>query len=410
MTREPNIKGLEDFFHEGDKYSHRFFAGRQELISAIERSVDSMRNDIERVSVAKVGSEQRTWLIQGSPGAGKTALQRHLRQRWQADKNGPIVVDWGSDKVLDEHLLATKLANAILPEGAELLMSYPSALNGMLTIYDLQKLYHNPRFPKLRRFLLPFARSKTAEPRPVVLMLDDIHAMNPKADILIHGLHIGTCGVPILPLLTGLSWSLRRLMDKGISRFAISTMNHVQTLEQLRPEEAAESVKLMLKEYYVTSNETEEIANWIAKLSDGWPQHLHYYMRALAGDLVTKGGNLSKVNRDGIQAEGDAKRKSYYLDRLKDTQVIRQTGLLAEVARFISDDGCDYSKLVYMLEGKRWQHGTNSADVMPKNMKPADFIQDLIRAGIVQINYTQVIIPIPSFRQFLIEYHDREDN
>ena len=68
--REPDIDGLEDFFRKGNKNSPRFFAGRRELISAIETTVNELSNDIRRLSIEEVRSEQRTWLIQGAPGAG----------------------------------------------------------------------------------------------------------------------------------------------------------------------------------------------------------------------------------------------------------------------------------------------------------------------------------------------------
>ena len=93
-------------------------------------------------------------------------------------------------------------------------------------------------------------------------------------------------------------------------------MSHVQTLALLQPEEAAESVNLMLRAYHVSGKETEDIASWIAGMSDGWPQHLRHYMRALAGSLAANQGNLSEVNQHWIKAEGDAKRQAYYLDRL----------------------------------------------------------------------------------------------
>ena len=71
MKHEPDIEGLEDFFHEGDKNSPRFLAGRREIISAIEETVDKLCKQIDQLPVSEVHPKQSTWLIQGAPGAGK---------------------------------------------------------------------------------------------------------------------------------------------------------------------------------------------------------------------------------------------------------------------------------------------------------------------------------------------------
>ena len=428
MTNEPDIKGLQKFFNKGDKNSPQFFAGRQELISAIESTVDELREQIDQLPISDVHPKQSTWLIQGAPGAGKTTLQWYLRDRWIADKNGPIVVEGVLGEVHDRHQLTVDIANAMLPKGAELLMTSrtvaryagvnakvtlgrttsESMQRGALTLTDLRTLYHSPRFPWFRR-LLSFGRHKTTKPRPIVLMLDEIQSMEAETDNLIRDLHAGIRGVPILLLLAGLVWSRERLKEAGVLRFVTDKAGHVQTLAPLQPEEAAESVKLMLKEHYVTGNEIEDIASWIARLSDGWPQHLHHYMRALAGELVVKKGNLSEVNRDCIQAEGDAKRQSYYLDRLQDTRVVEHSGVLAQAARTIGDSGCRYKELVRTLNGYHRREDSEPDEVLPENMKPRAFIREMIRSGIAHRISKQVKIPIPSFKQFLIEYHDRED-
>ncbi len=428
MARDPDIKGLRDFFREGDKNSPQFFAGRREIILEVEATVNELRNDVNRLPISDVHPKQQTWLIQGAPGAGKTALQWYLRDRWLADKDGPVVVDVVLGELSDRQQLTSRIADRMLPNGAERLMteravSHTAGVESKVTFSrtksqsvqrsplvpsDLARLYKKSKLHWLRRFL-PFVCRKTAEPRPIVLIIDEIQAMNSIAGEVLHDLHVGVQGVPIVLLLAGLAWSSERLKEAGVSRFVSGNLNHVQTLGPLQPQEAAESVKLMLEEYYVTGKETEDIARWIAKLSDGWPQHLRHYMRALAGDLAAKRGNLSEVSRDWIQAEGDAKRQSYYLDRLQGTRIVRRKGVLAEVARFIGDDGCLYNELEDMLESRRWQHEMASADVMPKNMEPSEFIQELIRSGIAHSMGARVTIPIPSFRRFLIEYNTRKD-
>ena len=119
VTVEPDIKGRDKFYDQGDKNSPQFFAGRRELISAIETTVDNLRDDIGRLLIAKVTSNQKTWLIQGAPGAGKTALQQYLSERWEADKDGSVVVNALLGELTDRDKLTAKIANSMLPKGED---------------------------------------------------------------------------------------------------------------------------------------------------------------------------------------------------------------------------------------------------------------------------------------------------
>ena len=422
MTGEPDIKGLDKFYDQGDKNSPQFFAGRQELISAIETTVDNLRDDIRRLPIAKVTSNQRTWLIQGAPGAGKTALQQYLSERWEADKDGPVVVSALLGELAERDKLTANIENSMLPKGEDQLRTERTVSRtavvqakftasrttsepvprSALNLAELQRLYQKPRMHWLRR-LLPLGHRKVTEPWPIVLIIDEIQAMNSEAGEVLHDLHVGVAGLPVILLLAGLAWSQERLREAGISRFNTGKMSHVQTLAPLQPEEAAESVKLMLRAYHVSGKETEDIASWIAGMSDGWPQHLRHYMRALAGNLAAKQGNLDKVDRDWIKAEGDLKRQAYYVDRLESSSVGTYKSLLKDVAHFIGEKGCSYRELGDMLEGRHWERGTPSEDALPKNMESEEFIREMIRAGLIHKVDAEVIIPIPSFRKFMIE-------
>ena len=425
MTNEPDIKGLEEFYTDGDKNSPRFFAGRREIVSAIETTVDKLRKDIGRLPIAQVRSNQRTWLIQGAPGAGKTALQEYLTERWKADNKAPVVVDLQLDQLHDQQELTAQIADRIMPDGAQLLMtghtvSHTAGVDASVTasrtttesvqqrelrLRDLQRLYRKPNMHWLQR-LLPFGRRKVAEPRPIVLMIDEIQTMAPDCDKVLLDLHMGVRGLPAVLLLAGLAWSQERLREAGISRFNTGEISHLQTLPPLQLEEAAESVKLMLRAYHVTGVETEEIASWIAGMSDGWPQHLRHYMRALAGELAARKGKLREVNRDWIKAEGDKKRQAYYKSRATSPKIMGCTVVLADVARFIGVNYCRYSELVKMLNGRRWQEDLDPAEILPEGMKPQEFIQEMIRSGMIHSDDHRVQIPIPSFRRFLMEHYE----
>ena len=69
-------------------------------------------------------SSQETWLIQGAPGAGKSALLSYLQSSWKARVNGPVAVRIAPNTLRNENNVTRIIANRIIPEfGVEILNS-----------------------------------------------------------------------------------------------------------------------------------------------------------------------------------------------------------------------------------------------------------------------------------------------
>ena len=82
--------------------------------------------------------------------------------------------------------------------------------------------------------------------------------------------------------------------------------------------------------------------------------------------------------------------------------IAKCTVLLAEVAQTIGATGCHLADLEEMLEDRFWKKN-NVRSTMPKNMEPTEFIEAMVVAGMVHRVDTTLTIPIPSFRQHLID-------
>ncbi len=424
MLNEEQILSLRKVQNRTDKEHALYFVGRQDIIAGIENTVAELQESITGRTAAEpfaadvTLSDQRTWLVQGAPGAGKTALQTHLRQVWGKRENGPIAMQMSIRDLKDESVLTQKIADRISHRGAALLTQVRNLeLAGRLTLEggeigvktdkakqsetlcldDLWRLYDRGLWARIRSHLSDQFRPVASALRPVVLLFDEIQKLHPQGEELLLHLHLGAHGLPMVAMLAGLAWSEARLADAGISRFS---RGHVRTLSPLTETEAADAVHCLLREHGIKG---PDIAGKIARWSNGWPQHLQNYIGVLAGEVADRKGDLTQLDETRIRREGDLARKIYYQERLTDSRITACENLLAEVAEMIGEGGTKESTLLSLLDDRSWDVKLHPADKMPQDMKPREFIDEMIKSGIIHRESRHIMIPIPSFRQYLID-------
>ena len=117
-------------------------------------------------------------------------------------------------------------------------------------------------------------------------------------------------------------------------------------------------MRAMLNGYEIKGRNESELPEKIEACSGGWPQHLEYYMVALAQQLSDNGYDLSRVDVSAV--------------------------------------------LLNMLCYREWEDGQHHS-TMPEGMSEEEFLQAMIVAGVVYRDFTTITIPIPSFRQYLID-------
>ena len=92
-NHSPNLTGLSDFVGSTDREPALFFVGRQDVLGQIKRDLERR---LRHWRAGREGAWQGgTWLIQGAPGAGKTALLSHLKQTLPA----AMKTDNGNERV-----------------------------------------------------------------------------------------------------------------------------------------------------------------------------------------------------------------------------------------------------------------------------------------------------------------------
>ncbi len=428
MHQAPPIS-IDQYANRNDKDKAIFFVGRNDIVSGIETTVAGIENRIrteisnKQLRPGKMLSSQETWLIQGAPGAGKSALLSHLQYIWTARAKGPVVVRLEPNDLRDESSVTRTIADCIVPNyGAELLNTVRTveASAGIdmfiqaggkvidseqlagLELKDLVKLFSKTAVAVSKR-LMKGKSPKRPKLRPIVVMVDEVQMFESEDVAMLRKLHNGTHGLPILALLCGLAYSESMLAEARISRFAkTGQLSHVQTITPLEVGEAAESVRAMLNGYQIKGRHNTDLPDKIDVWCDGWPQFLEHYMISLTRQLSANGLELTKIDETAVRSAGDANRAEYYRDRLKNSPISKCTELLAEVSQTIGSNGCDLTDLEEMLEDRYWLK-SSIRSTMPKNMEPMDFIEAMIVAGVVHRLDTTLTIPIPSFQQYLID-------
>ena len=429
MHQAPPVT-IEQYRNRSDKQKAIFFVGRTDIIAGIETTVADIESRIKAetsdtgLQPGKILTSQDTWLIQGAPGAGKSALLSHLESIWAAREGGPVTVRIDPNNLRNETVVTGIIADCILPDyGEELLntvrtVEASAGVNALiqsggkvidseqsspgLALEHLSRLYSKKAAAVSKR-VLKGSSLTLPQLRPIVVMIDEVQMFDPEDVALLRKLHNGTHGLPIVALLFGLAYSESMLAKARISRFAKSKqLSHVQTIAPLESGEAAESVRAMLNGYQIKGRHNSALPDKIDAWCDGWPQFLEHYMISLADQLSTHGLDLARIDESAVRSDGDANRVDYYSRRLGNSPISDSKQLLADVAQLIGPDGCERGEVLSLLSKRRWVED-EYLTTMPESMQPADFVEAMIVAGVLHRKDTILTIPIPSFRKYLIE-------
>ena len=112
----PDIERLKRFSSRlltKDRGESLFFSGRSQEIENIELTIEGVMERL-RLGKPKPASDE-TWLFQGPPGVGKSALLEKLEDRWKAKETEgtPIAVPLRPDIILNQANLVAKIADAV---------------------------------------------------------------------------------------------------------------------------------------------------------------------------------------------------------------------------------------------------------------------------------------------------------
>ena len=413
----PDLEGLRAFVREGDRNRARFFVGREAQIRDIGQAcADAMA---EYGTGGKLAGATR--LIQGAPGAGKTALLEHLgglfgspkepdgflSRMFRREPQGPplpktLLLERGA--LANPPGVAAQIAECLNAERARQwrqthsrAVSMQAGAPGMASASSSETVAtapSSPSFAELRRIFPPHDWKW-----PICLMVDEIQNLEREESATLEALHLGTAGLPVVPVLAGLANSREVLARRGISRL---NEDGVHTLGRLEAGEPAEAVHRMLDAYRVDIAGTDA-GRWAERLeehSDRWPQHLQNAMRSLAEALFEANGSLAAVDEAAVSARSLERRTRAYRAR-RSPRMQEAVFLLARVMAAVPDTGLRLNEAVGVI-GSRAGQGCGWS--LPEGMSPRDFLDHLVHRGALQSGEDdRLVCPIPSFRHFLME-------
>ena len=417
---------LAEFARRSDREDPPTFVGRGDILQRME---DDLQNRLlrwrEGASDAWRGG---TWLVQGAPGAGKTALLAQLRKRVAQP---PV-------RTCTLHVRDLRDPSGCHRQLAEALWPGAGKAMGARTTSTGDTALHVPGLHAGRSVATDspvmtwddFRSSARAQPErlhPVVLLIDEIqNVAGDRAGApagFLQWLHEATDNLPILPVYGGLAWSEDHLDGLGISR--LSDNGHVDTLAPLTDAECMAAVRrfVLNPKHRIRTAGAEDpvIAAWagaIAEKCSGWPQHLHGSLRALARELLAEdvGRALARAQPARAAADAEQARTDYYnkrlgSGRLQGSDLLAVVGLLAVQAGAEAGAPLNVATLGAGLQQFATWAGPSRPELQfPEGFTGTRFVRDgLIGAGLLHQTTPPVrrlSAPIPSLVTYVQQHED----
>ncbi len=362
-----------------DRGPAAFFHGRKAIISSFETALSD-------TITLNAGT---TFLIQGAPGAGKTALldvlsSRAEEKKWEVSKisiedlytPASMAQSLGRSYTVD-HEQAAKIGVKFIEGG------YVRSVAGHASPKEILK--------------------SLAPEEGLILVLDEAqylinlnetpsekHVARDTLDVI----HNGDVGRPVVLLAAGLGTTESALNSLGISRFVRDCTVGLGALGE-------ESEWAVIRDWLTKDGGAKgDPAPWIhaiAQQTHGWPQHIISYVKSAVAYLKS---NNHRMTDDGLQIvleKGNEFRLDYYETRAREFSLQQRRVIGSFIAKYQPDEYFEKEDLMALLDAK----------YAPK---PASkFFDDLLHSGILHKQDGGVYgIPIPSMQTWLIEEYGRD--
>ncbi len=374
-----------------DRGPAKYFHGRKRIL-------DTFRARCDRAVDTKMGT---IFMIQGAPGAGKTALTYQCME--QAEANDWKVADISFPDLYSHHNLARRfrMTEGLKRIGNESKVYVSGKLGSDLGVVQGEVTVKSPVPNRLQDDAVQLLR-RAARKRGLLLVLDEAQTMRhsigqPGSDHLtttLNLIHNGKIGAPVMLLTAGLSTTEAVFDMFGISRFE---RNSVVYLQRLKPD----SAMAVLRDYLTISGgvrgQQEALAEWVSKLEQhthGWPAHIASWGEDAADILQANGGQLTAEAWASLNEAGRKSDELYYRGRFSGIEPEDQYAL----ARLLSRTG----KAAVLR--KQEVTAAIAADRSREEVKQA-FEQILSKGVLAYSGFGDLVVPIPSMHNWLVDHY-----
>jgi len=371
----PDASHIPDFLE--DRGPTEYFHGRTKVLNNFEKL-------LKRTMQTDRGT---TFLIQGAPGAGKTALLEEialdaLDNRWDiveinlgdlynparmAQTLGkPYIARKKTATKVDSKLLSREHIKEVAGESSvSQVLEKMNPKQGMLLIFDEAQRVSDFKDT-------PDKKIQVAE------TLDEIHN--------------GKLSNPVILLAAGLGPTEEAFRLHGISRFKAGCFVELGALG--KESECAVIRDWLVKEGGVKGNPDPWI-DAIAKKTHGWPQHISAYGDAAAKQIQNDHGEMTPAGLEIVYKLGKDRREAYYEQRAEGITRKERSSLARLIKDDATEDGLDKEDIEEFL----------SLDFGPE--KAEYLFNRALEKGILHRQKGVYTIPIPSMRTWLISNYAR---
>ncbi len=357
-----------------DRGPAQYFHGRKEII-------DSFANTLELYRSEKGGT---TYLIQGAPGAGKTALLDVLSNN--AKSCGWAVAKIGIKNLFSPAPMAQTLGKSYTIDSEYALKGGIKFLEGGL----VESVAGHASPEEVLKHLAP----QTG----LILLLDEAQRLNKIPDDseiqIVAGdtldvIHNGGLGRPIMLLAAGLGTTESAFWKLGISRSEGDCMVQLGRLDK-------ESECAVIREWLVKDGGAEGDPHvWIKAIAGqthGWPQHIISYMKPAVAFLKSHNHRMTDDGLEFVLARGSEYRTMYYKKRARGIDK-KKRQVIAEIFNGVpSGETIEFDDIMSALK-EEYSHE-----------EAGNLFNKALERGIIDEREDgDYGIPIPSFHTWLID-------
>ncbi len=372
----PNSSRVPDYVP--DRGPAKYFHGREQILGNFDKLV---KNSIE----TQGGS---TMLIQGAPGAGKTALLEEmaldaLEHRWN-------VVEINLDDLYNPVHMAQTL-------GKPYVSRKQTAVKADIKLLGAERIKEIAGDSSVSHVL------ENIDPRKgLLLILDEAQRVadfssTPEKKIQVTAtldkLHNGKLSHPVILLAAGLGMSKASFGDLGISRFQGGCFIELGALGK-------DSERAVIHDWLVKEGGAKgDPGPWIDAISQkthGWPQHISAYGDAAAKQIQNDHGEMTSEGLEVVHRLGTERREAYYEQRAEKISRKERHSLARLFQNISIEDGLDEKDIEEFLSR---EYGSAEAK---------DLFKRAVERGILHSQKGAYTIPIPSMHTWLISNYARE--
>ncbi len=362
-----------------DRGPAEYFHGRQEII-------DTFTSVLKRYRAKKGGT---TFLVQGAPGAGKTALLDVLSEKARGEKWAVATINL---KDLHNPASMAQSLDKSYNIDKQVALSYGVEFLGRAHVKRIQGSASSEDI--LRNF---------APRRGLILVLDEAQYLGnlndtPTEKHLVRDtldmIHNGGFGKPIMLLAAGLGTTESAFNSLGISRFARNCIVGLGPLD--RESERAAIRDWIVKEGAAKGNPDPWI-DAIAKETHGWPQHIISYIEPAVRYLESNNRQMTDEGLRIVLEKGAEFRLQYYRQRARGIDK-RKRQVLAKT--FSNSPLGETMEIDDIKSSFEQEYSKEEAD---------NLFDKALKKGIIdERDDGDYGIPIPSMQAWLIEEYGRE--